>query len=351
MASVHAERLRRAQELHLPNRGCVDVNATGTPPRLRPLGLGEVLDRAVTLCVKHFVPFATINLVYAIPLAVVTYFATKNFQTVLQSLTDLVQHGEASGRPASQFEISRAFSTGHGLDGWSVLSFAMLLLVAPLPVAALIDATASSYLGRLPTFAQAYRVGFARWLPLVGINLLYLVAAVLLYVVLTLLLVFVIFGLAFLTSALHAVGIAIDIVIGIVMFVFALAFGVVAALAWQISFFTCVVEGAPAVTSFRQGLSRVFVGVGLKRSLLIGLAFVAIGLAVTIVDVVGQSILVGLLRSAVAGTVYATIVRVATAAFTTAFIAIFYFDLRVREEGLDLTLAAQSARAGSLEAT
>jgi hypothetical protein len=45
--------------------------------------------------------------------------------------------------------------------------------------------------------------------------------------------------------------------------------------------------------------------------------------------------------------VYATIIEVATAAFTTAFITIFYYDLRVREEALDLQIAAQAAQTGA----
>jgi hypothetical protein len=304
-----------------------------------------VLDRAVTLCVKFFVPFATIYVVYAIPLAVVTFFATKDLQTVLQSLSDVAQRGAATGHAANQAEILRTLARGGGVNAWTAPLVGMALLVAPLPAAALVEATAATYLGRPPTFAHAYAVALARWLPLIGVNAIYLVLGVLLYLVVGLAGAFLVFALAYATLALHALGVALDVVVGVAFTLSALAFAIVVFLALQISCFTCVVERANPVTAFKKGIGRVFFGVGLKRSLLVGVAFVAIGIAIAAVSAVGQSLLVGLLHSAVAGAIYSTILSIATAAFTTAFVAIFYFDLRVREEGLDLTLAAQSARA------
>ena len=327
------------------------MNATDPQPALRPLGLGEVLDRAVTLCVRHFVPLSAIYLVYAVPFAVIAYYATRDFQALLQTMTDAIQQSAATGKPADQAQIARALGRGSGFNGWTLAVVVATVLIGPFPAAALIEATAGTYLGRTVTFAGAYRAAAGRWASLIGVNLLYFAAGSLLYVALAFVLVFLFFGLAFVGSTLHAIGIAIDVFVGLLVALVALAFGVVATLAFQISYFTCVVERANPVVAFAQGVSRVFVGVGLQRSLIVGAAFVAIGIGISVVSLVGQSLLVGVLHSGIAGTVYATLVRIATAAFTTAFIGIFYFDLRVREEGLDLTLAARSARMGIAETT
>jgi len=40
---------------------------------LRPLGIGEILDRAVTLCVKHFLLLALVWLAFAVPLAIFAF--------------------------------------------------------------------------------------------------------------------------------------------------------------------------------------------------------------------------------------------------------------------------------------
>jgi len=301
-----------------------------------------VLDRAVTLCVRHFVPLSLIYVVYAVPLAIVSYFASSSFQSMLLTISDAMKHGATPGAAATGAEIARELGRGGGFNGWTAALLVMTFVLAPLPAAALIEATASTYLGRMPTFAEAYRVGLARWLPLIGVNLLYIAAAAVLYIVCIIVLALIVLALAFLTSTLHAVGVAIDVIVGLAFGIAGIGFGIVVGLALQVSYFTCVVERENAAVAFTRGVSRVFARVGLKRSLLIGVAFIAIGIAIGVISLIGQEILVGMLRSGIAGTAYAAILRVATAAFTTAYIGIFYFDLRVREEGLDLTLEAQS---------
>jgi hypothetical protein len=317
-------------------------------PSLRPLGLGELLDRAVTLCVKNFVPLSLIFLVYAVPLGVVQYFATRDVTSVLQTFTDALQAQANNGKPADPAALSRAFSTVPPLNGWYPLLIAIVFFVGPLPTAALIEATSARYLNRETSFGAAYGVALARWMPLIGINCLYLAAGGILYVAVVLAAVAIGIALALVTSALHAIGIAFDVLIGLAVLIAGIAFFIVAALALQVSYFTCVVEGGGVVTSFGRGIRRVFARVGVKRSLLVGLAFVAIAISIGIVSAVGEAALFAAVRNSAVGTAYSTLVRIATAAFTTAFLAIFYFDLRVREEGLDLQLAAQAAAVPAL---
>lgn len=302
-----------------------------------------MLDRAVTLCVKNFVLLALIFIIYAIPYAVVQHLATRDFARVLASIQGAIttQSGKHGG--ADPAALGHALS-GASINGWYPLLIFLVFFVAPLPAAALIEACAAAYFKRPTTLGSAYRVALKRWLPLIGINVLYLGAGLMLYVLVVLLAVAIILALVFLTAALHAVGVVLAVLIGAAVVLAGVAFFVVAALAIQISYFTCVLEGAGTIVAFAQGLRRVFFGIGLARSLLVGVAFFAIGIGIGIVAILGQSIIVGLSHSTIAGTFYATIVRIATAAFTTAFIAIFYYDLRVREDGLDLELAADAAR-------
>jgi hypothetical protein len=319
-------------------------------PALRPLGLGELLDRAVTLCVKHFVPLSLIFLVYAVPLGIVQYFATKDVTNVLQAFTDALQSQVSGGKAGDPAALRHAFEAAPPLNGWYPLLIAIVFFVGPLPTAALIEATSATYLNRATSFAESYRVALARWAPLIGINLLYLVAGGILYLAVLLAAIALAFALALVTATLHAVGIALDVLIGFLVLIAGAAFFIVAALALQVSYFTCIVERGGVVTSFGRGIRRVFAREGLKRSLLVGIAFIAIAFSIGIVSAIGEAALFAALHSAAVGTAYSTIVRIATAAFTTAFLAIFYFDLRVREEGLDLQLAAQAATLSPLAA-
>ncbi len=306
---------------------------------LRPLGLGEILDRAVTLCVRHFALFSLIFVVYAIPVAILQYFGTADQAKLFGSLTDILQ-AQAAGKHVDANAISSAFSQTPVFNLWTVLWFVALLFVSPLPTAALIDAASKLYLGGPIDFEQAYKTALNRWLPMIGINLLYVAAGIGLYLAVFVVGLIVVFALILVTKASTVLGVAMSVIFGGIFLLALLGFGVVAALAVQISYFGCVVERMPFVTAFSRGISRVFLGTGLRRSLLAGLAYVAILIGIGLVGLTGESILYGFFKSNVAGTIYETIVRVGTAAFTTAFIAIFYFDLRVRREGLDLHVAA-----------
>jgi hypothetical protein len=306
---------------------------------LRPLGLGEMLDRAVTLCVRHFALFSLIFAVYAIPVAILQYFGTADQAKMFGPMVDILR-AQAAGKTVDPNAMAKALSQAPVLNVWTGLWLLTLIVVSPLPTIALIDAAANLYLGVACTFERAYRVALERWLPVIGINLLYIACGVGLYLVVFLVVFIIALGLVAIVKVAGTAAIAIAIILGLAFFLALSAFALLVVLSVQISYFGCVVEKMPFITSFSRGISRVFARPALRRSLLAGLAYVAILIGISLVAIVGQSLLFGLLKSNVAGTVYETIVRVATAAFTTAFLTIFYFDLRVRNEGLDLQVAA-----------
>jgi hypothetical protein len=319
------------------------LDASGPGSTLRPLGVGEVLDRAVNLCVKHFVPLTLIFLVYAIPYAVVQYFATKDTTSMVQALVASIQSGK-NGDPA---ELSRQLSSGSAPNIWLGVLLVLTFFIYPVPAAALIVAAASFYLGRPTSFQEAYSAALPRWGHLLGLNIMYGFAVGFLYLALGFATIILVFGIAFLYALSHVAGIVIGIIAGTIAALFIFALLLVLVLAWQVSYYGCVLEQQNLAVAFVQGMKRVFFGIGLQRALLVGLAYVAIALGISFVSVIGETVLVGLLKSGIAGTIYTTLVRIATAAFTTAFIAIFYFDLRVREEGLDLQMAALAAKSES----
>lgn len=312
---------------------------------LRPLGLGEVLDRAVTLTVRFFVPLALIYVVFAVPLGVVQYFAYRDVSHTLAEIMNAIQMQAAGGGRADPNALARTLSHAPTPSGLTGATFVLAFLIGPLPAAALIEAVSAYYVGRGVTFGSAYRVGLARWLPLIGVNLIYLTAGVALYVAVTLVALVLVFAAA---SLGHTAGIALGIGVGVALLTAAFAFAVVAVLALQTSYFTCVIEGEGAVRSFARGLTRIFSRIGLRRAFLFGIAYVAIGAGIAIVGFVGEAGLLALTRSAALATAYSTILRIVTVAFSTAFVGIFYYDLRVREEGYDLQLAAEAAVARSL---
>ncbi len=311
---------------------------------LRPLGLGEILDRAVTLTVRYFIPLAAIYVVFAAVLEAVSYLASQDQTRVMLALIDAIK----AGKPLDA--ALRTLSTQQtNFGAWFGVLMVLAFFVAPLPAGALMASAAALYRGTKLSVADAYRVGLNRWPHLLGVGLMYGLTAGALYFGLILVFVLLALLIAALVAALHGVGVAIAVVLGVAAFLVLMCFIAVVAISFQVSCFSCVVERLNFVQAYMAGLRRSFVGVGFRRALAAGLAYMAVAIGLYIIAALGQAAMLALVRSSVLGIVFAIVLQVATITFTTMFLAIFYFDLRVREEGLDLQLAAAapSSDAGS----
>jgi hypothetical protein len=313
--------------------------SAGSVGALRPLGVGEILDRAVTLCVKHFLLLALIWLLFAVPLALFQYFGTEDQTKVFGALADVLQKSSSGGKSSDPDALLKALQGKPIFNAWTVLTFVWIFLVAPLPRAALMTATSALYLGRPIDVAAAYRTALLRWPRLIGLAILWFLCGGILAGILFFGLGMMIFVLALVTAALHTIGVVIDIVFGVLTAIAFIAIFLVAIVAYEMGAFACVVENLGFVAAFASGLQRVFSQAGFRRSLLFGLAYIAISIGIFIVALIGQSVLLGLVRSQVLGMAFTVIVGIVTAGFVTGFFAIFYYDLRVRKEGLDLQLA------------
>jgi hypothetical protein len=345
MVLVHRRTLRSVSEVPFRKQG--DDIAHEGAPQLRPLGLGEVLDRAVNVSVKHFVLLALIFVVFAVPLAIVEYFETRDSSRMLQAFAGALQAQATTGKSDPE-SLLRILRDAPPANGWTAILLALGFFVAPLISAAQIDAVAKLYLGGTVTFGEAYRSALRRWLPLIGLNCLYLVAALGAYLVAFIVLVILFLAIAAIVHGSQAAGVVAGVIAGTAALVSLFVLALLAVLAWEISYYGCVVENSGVVTSFSQGIKRVFAGVGIPRSLLFGCAYLAIVIGIGLFGGVGNLLLLDLTHSRVVSIAYVTIVRIVTVNFTTVFLGIFYFDLRVREEGFDLQLAVQAAEAAPL---
>ena len=314
----------------------------GSERELRPLGIGEVLDRAVTLSVRYFVPLAVVYVVIAVPQGILDFFAGQSLSRFLVTFVSTMQTHTTHGRPANPSLLAHQFAAAAPPSGLVVGVYVFAFAISPLAVAALIEMSSADYLGRTTSFANAYRIAFARYVALLGVNLIFIVAGIFLYVAFVLIFVLLALGIASLYVFSHPLGLAIGIPLGIALVLAAIAFAVVIALTVQVAYFTCVIEGAPSARAFSLAISRVFGKIGLPRALLFGAAYFAISVALYLVARAGEFGFMSLVHSDVAAAAYVAAVGIVSAIFATAFVCVFYYDLRVREEGYDLQLAAQN---------
>lgn len=143
-------------------------------PELRPLTLGEIIDRAVRLYRKNFIDFIGIIALVQIPLSIAQLLASVFTSNSLSS----VQSG------AGTYQQFLDEFTSSGYIDWAgvqlLLALATFVLVQGVATAALTRAVADNYLGRKTDMLEAYsRVGGA-WARLIGV----LILMVLLYIVL-----------------------------------------------------------------------------------------------------------------------------------------------------------------------
>jgi hypothetical protein len=299
---------------------------------LRPLTLGEQLDCAVTLCVRNALTLSLIYIVFSVLTGVCQLYGGTDEAKLIGGAMDVFRsHG---GHVLTQKDISALIDRKSTFNGFTVAGWCTYIFLYPLVHGALFFAASCIYFATPVTFWGAYQKGMRFWLPIVGIGILYFVIGLLFYIILSIL------GFAgFLAISLlpvHALSIFLGLLWGIFLLIIVF---LVSCLIWfgiNISCFTCVVERIGFMSAFSRGLERVFSSVGFQRSLIAAFALAAVYIGLAVVNMAGLGVLYGVLRSNVAGTVFTVALQLVSEIFITVFLAVFYYDLRVRREGFDL---------------
>ncbi|MBI4673331.1 MAG: hypothetical protein HY741_16900 [Chloroflexi bacterium] len=130
--------------------------STTTPP-LRPMGAGDILDQAIRIYRRNFVPLVSIVAIIHVPL-------------MLLQVLSVVLMFPLSGTPSSPFGISDASSLNSTsfLAGQAVTYLAVIItaIATIFQNAALAAFVSERFLGRPSSVRQAYGRAFGRWLSL-----------------------------------------------------------------------------------------------------------------------------------------------------------------------------------------
>ena len=136
----------------------LEVSPT-TPLRMRPLEIGDLLDETFRMYRRHFVLFAGLSLIFAIPTAAVTgYTLFTLFNTVL--------------KPGSRVVIEPTILIWYGIF------LLVTLALVPFQYGAVTYAACESALGRPVTLSGVLRGVLRRYFPLLGYMVLISVMAI-----------------------------------------------------------------------------------------------------------------------------------------------------------------------------
>ncbi|MEA2787247.1 MAG: hypothetical protein QOF71_3351 [Candidatus Eremiobacteraeota bacterium] len=304
---------------------------------LRPLGAGELLDRAVTLFVRDFVPIVTVLAVVIVPIvALSAIVAPKSGQV----FADLGRIFSAAGNRGATEAATAALSRDSGSSALQFLVSAAGIVARLLMWSAIVALVASAYAGSRITFGQAYRVGVQRWLQQVVVALTFFVLGAVTAVPLVL--------------SYLLVAIVIGVLAGFNQFIAAVAAGIVGGLiviggfAVVLSWVFMMYELAAVAVVTETSNPVEAIGIGLRRGFARGMRVRTIvgGLVVFVVSYVGSLPLIAVAVTLTALThvdvLYFAVLGVGSVlleGIVAAFVVVFAVDVRVRREGFDIIAA------------
>ena len=289
-------------------------------PRLRPLGVGDIVDRVFALYRARPLLFLALS---AVPyLLLVAIIAVLTVALGLSAgLFEIFSDIEAGRTPQVEGMATRIVTFG---------VFVLIVLVAAVVIlsaqsAALVDATSSVYLGRATSFGQAFRNGLRASPRVIGAGLLLFLGLVAAWTVLVVLM---------------AVSQEVLVVIvGVIAGFVATAYILTSTLVMPVA---ATVEGAGPVRALRRAWTlsegnrwRVL---GLQLLLLILNAVISTLLSVLFIGaLIGDETTRTVIQQVVN-----LVANVAWAPVQWGTFTVLYYDLRVRHEAFDLQLAAEA---------
>lgn len=308
------------------------MSSAGEQALLRPLSLGEIFDRALTLYVRNFVPFTLIVAVLVVPLSIANYFIGLHESSSFAQILAQIQH--PSKTPPS--------SDAAALEGWNVLLVLLAVLLNAFTIVAIAAAVGRLYRRELPDWRACWNASLRR----TGAILIALLCELGVFVVVLFAGAFALTGVfvaAFLlvrgSPALGIVAFVAAIIIGIAWFV-----GIVLCyLSFGFAFSALGVENASIGAAIGSGFSRVFNRGELLRAVLVCLALAVIYLGLSIVSVSIAAVFEAMSLHLLTVLVGAVLSLVMTAALGV-LLVVYYFDVRVRREGLDMQAEIESLR-------
>jgi len=287
-------------------------------PPLRPLGVGDIVDRVFTLYRARPLLFLTLAAIPYLTLALALGALAIPFAPTFTALAPLL---DASASPT----IDRLLDAAIGVGSFLLIAVLVAIVVFAVQSAALVDAAAARYLGREATVGASFRAGL-------GASRRLVLAGIAVFVVLITVPFALILGAALTGAAL--------VVIAAVLGALAVFFYLVAS--WMVVPVVVTLESAGPIAALRRSWS---LSSG-SRWRVLGLVALLTVLQVVLTTLFSFAFLSAFVADDLVRTVLQQAANLAAsiawAPVQWGTFTVLYYDLRVRKEALDLQLAAEA---------
>ncbi|HEX2054245.1 MAG TPA: hypothetical protein VHJ78_11050 [Actinomycetota bacterium] len=296
-------------------------------PEFRARGAGELIEAGMRLYFARWRIFVPVAAVFMVPYAALSAIASA---VTVSELGDSAFLTNPNAIPTPEDLVA--------FFGPLMLIGLLFLLVYPVMVGALSWAAARTYLGEVPTPGQVLRFAISRFGALLWVTVLPFLAVLLIALVL--------FPVAFLVDN------------GFVAFMLAVVFGIAAFVVFVGFLFSSIVvvvediRGTKALGrswSLVKGFFWKVVGTTLLAAIISFIVEAVFSMPLTFISqslLAGEAVLIGSLLAFIGAAISGTLVT----PFSAIVQVLLYFDLRIRKEGMDLSLMAQQLGGGGLEA-
>ena len=310
-----------------------------TPPltyALRPLGIGEMLDRAVTMYVKNAVIFTALVLIAFAPIAVVQSLNASTqadqFATSLSILQHIGDSKASSPSPQQVNDLKKIQAEQPTVLVIAGIVFLLALFLSPVGTGAIAVGVARLYRGEALKFGDCFMAGLRRLPAMIGIGFIAFFTFVIWYIATILIGIVVAIPGALLVKAELPWAIIFFVLAGIAVLA-ALLFFVVLFLAFGFAYIALLVEKAGVVAAIGSGFKRIMNRKEIWRSLLFALAIGGVQIGGSSVIAMIALLMLLILHSAILYIIVAAIINAVLSSFLTIFLVIYYFDVRIRLEG------------------
>ena len=301
---------------------------------LRPLGFGGIFDRAVTLYVKNFVAFVAIVMLLIVPLAIAQYFVDIASQPQYDAMIWTFEHpGSAPTHVPTLFDSSRSVIA-------LIVTFAISVFLTPFVMNAVAVGVARVYRGRPVEFRACYEATLRRWKQILGVLGMELLILIGWYVALVVVLVLGALGIAAIASAIPALAVVLGI-IGILVGLAAMLFSLApVTLAIEFAMYAAVIEERGVAEALSLGFSRIFNRIEFWRAVLFAIAAGVILFGASTMFSVA-ALIFGVMHLTFVEDLVQTIPNAVIWPFGIVLLAVYYFDVRIRNEAYDLEVGLE----------